>query len=166
MQFKCLSYVPTLLAEAEESDSCSFRLRCHLTDLSEEPHEAVLKISVDSASRCREWLAKFEEAVAETKHRWTGGFSPSVIGHQLLITNSGSFFSLPLSPLSSLLSPITVKLESKPAGSVRRPWLQGSAAERCGSTMYFFGGSTLTRFRKCIWTLDLTGTASKSQAEN
>lgn len=49
-----------------------------------------------------------------------------------------------------------VDLETKPLGDKRRLWLHGSAAARCGDMVYFFGGSTAARFRKCLWTLDLS----------
>jgi hypothetical protein len=76
MQFKCLSSVSAIAVESVESDDRSFRLRCHLTNLSASPQETELVITVDSASHAKKWLVKFEEAIADMKHKWTGG-SPS-----------------------------------------------------------------------------------------
>lgn len=120
MQFKCLSSVSAITVEPEESSNgCSFRLTCHLTSLNASPQESKLIVTVASPSHVKEWIAKFDEAIGDTKHKWT------------------------------------LDLETKPLGDKRRLWLHGSAAARCGDMVYFFGGSTAARFRKCLWTLDL-----------
>jgi hypothetical protein len=63
---------------------------------------------------------------------------------------------LELSKSHVLSYTVAVDLETKPLGDKRRLWLHGSAAARCGDMVYFFGGSTAARFRKCLWTLDLS----------
>jgi hypothetical protein len=72
MQFKCLSSVSAIVVEPEASDSgCSFRLTCQLTSLNASPQESKLVVTVASPSHVKEWIAKFDEAIGDTKHKWT-----------------------------------------------------------------------------------------------
>lgn len=72
MQFKCLSSVSAIVVEPEASNNgCSFRLTCQLTSLNASPQESKLVITVASPSHVKEWIAKFDEAIGDTKHKWT-----------------------------------------------------------------------------------------------
>jgi len=93
MQFKCLSSVSAIVVEPEASNNgCSFRLTCHLTSLNASPQESKLVVTVASPSHVKEWIAKFDEAIGDTKHKWTRTFHIGAIIPSRSSSSSLTFF--------------------------------------------------------------------------